>query len=106
MIVLVVVALLQVHKCHHKNAWILVLHKCCISTEMCQTICHCYMVVISEVTTYQQYISCDFSIKHIQGSHKLGKIKFPDFSQTFPDNFKVFPGISWSFLQPVFKDDF
>ena len=34
-----------------------------------------------------------------QGSHRLGKIKFSDFSLTFPDNFKVFPGISRSFLQ-------
>jgi len=36
-----------------------------------------------------------------QGSHRLGKIKFPDFSLTYPDNFKVFPGISRNFLQPV-----
>jgi len=34
-----------------------------------------------------------------QGSHRLGKIKFPDFSLTFPDNFKVFPGILRSFPQ-------
>jgi len=34
-----------------------------------------------------------FKLSLTQGSHRLGKIKFPDFYLTFPDNFKVFPGI-------------
>jgi len=42
----------------------------------------------------------------MQGSHRLGKIKFPDFSLTYPDNFKVIPGILQSSLQPVFSNDF